>query len=91
MSLGFCPEFCGFLPRLDPVPKVCYSQLVSRNTVSFLEIQNAHRKERAEDARALRTGKVSTRKLQERNSFIPAGATMRINDLAGYVKNRRAK
>jgi hypothetical protein len=64
---------------------------VSRNTVSFLEIQNAHRKDRAEDSRALRTGKVSARKLQERNSFIPAGATMKINNLASYVKNRRAK
>jgi hypothetical protein len=64
---------------------------VSRNTVSFLEIQRAHQKERAEDAGALRSGKTSARKLQETNSFIPVGATMRIVDLAGYVKNRRAK
>jgi hypothetical protein len=64
---------------------------VSGNTVSFLEIQKAHQKERVEDARALRTGKTSARKLQATNSFIPIGATMKIADLAGYVKNRRAK
>lgn len=64
---------------------------MSRNTVSFQEIQNAHRKERAADALALRTGKTSARKLQEKNSIIPAGAAMKINDLAGYVKNRRTK
>jgi len=64
---------------------------VSRNTVSFLEIQKAHQKERAEDVRALRSGKTSARKLQEANSFIPVGATMKIVDLAGYVKNRRAR
>lgn len=64
---------------------------MSSSTVSFLEIQNAHRKERAEDARAVRSGKISVRKLQEANSFIPAGASMKIADLAGYVKNRRTR
>jgi hypothetical protein len=64
---------------------------VSRNTVSFLEIQKAHQKERAQDARALRTGKTSARKLQETNSFIPVRSSMKILDLAGYLKNRRAK
>jgi hypothetical protein len=64
---------------------------VSRNSVSFLEIQKAHQKERAQDARALRTGKTSARKLQETNSFISVRSNMKIVDLASYVKNRRAK
>lgn len=64
---------------------------MSRNTVSFRKIQNAHQKERAEDARALRSGKTSPRKLQETNSFIPVGATIKIVDLVGYVKNRRVR
>jgi hypothetical protein len=64
---------------------------VSRSSVSFLEIQKAHQKERAQDACALRTGKTSARKLQETNSFIPVRSNMKIVDLASYVKNRRAK
>lgn len=64
---------------------------MSRKTVSFLDIQKAHQNERVEDSCALRSEKTSARKLQERNSFIPVGATMKIVDLAGYVKNRRAK
>lgn len=64
---------------------------MNRSTVSFLEIQQSHRKERAEDSRALRAGKVSARKLQEINSFIPVDAEMKIADLAGYVKNRRVR
>jgi hypothetical protein len=64
---------------------------VSRKSVSFIEIQKAHRKDRAEDARAMRSGKTSARELQEKNSIIPAGAVMKIADLAGYVKKRRTK
>jgi hypothetical protein len=64
---------------------------VSRNTVSFLEIQKAHQKGRAQNLRAMRTGKTSARKLQETNSFIPVGSTMKVVDLAGYIKKRRAK
>ncbi|MEI7913032.1 MAG: hypothetical protein WCK77_25710 [Verrucomicrobiota bacterium] len=57
-------------------------------TVSFRKIEAAHRKDRATDARALRSGIVSVRDLQKVNSFIPVGATMRISNLAGYLRNR---
>jgi len=59
--------------------------------MSFRKIQDVHRKERAADARALRSGKTSAAKLQETNSFIPVGASIRIADLAGYVRTRGAK
>jgi hypothetical protein len=60
-------------------------------TVSFREIQDAHKKDRAADARALRSGRATVSELQELNSFIPAGASMRIVNLASYVRNRRPK
>lgn len=60
-------------------------------TVSFREIQDAHKKDRAADTRALRSGRATVSELQELNSFIPAGASLRIVNLAGYVRNRRAE
>jgi hypothetical protein len=60
-------------------------------SVSFREIEDAHRKERAGDAAALRSGEVSARELQERNSIIPAGASIQIVDLAAYVRKRERK
>jgi len=64
---------------------------VRTKTVSFRKIEEAHRKDRASDARALKSGSVSARELQEVNSFIPVGATMRISNLAGYLRNRSAR
>jgi hypothetical protein len=62
---------------------------VKTRTVSFREIQDAHKKERAEDSRALRAGTISAAELQARNSFLPVDAPMQIVDLGGYLKNRR--
>ncbi len=76
---------------LDPPSAQVIVGLVKPRTVSFRKIQEAHKKERAADARALRSGKVSARELQEVNSIIPAAATIRIANLAGYIRNRRAK
>lgn len=64
---------------------------MEKSVVSLREIEDAHRLERAEDASALRTGKTSVRRLQERNSFLPAHATMQIVDLGGYLKARRKR
>ena len=65
--------------------------VVKTKAVSFREIEDAHRKDRASDTRALRSGKVTARELQEANSFIPVGATMRISNLSAYLKNRSAR
>ena len=64
---------------------------VKTKTMSFREIQDAHRKNRAADARALKSGKISAEELQETNSFIPVDASIRIADLAAYVRNREKK
>ncbi len=64
---------------------------VKTKTMSFRKIQEAHRKERAADVRALKSGEISAAKLQEANSFIPVGASIQIADLAGYVRNRETK
>jgi len=71
------------------MPKPCYNAAaVKERTVSFRKIEAAHRKGRASDTRALRSGSMSANVLQEINSIIPAGATMKIANLAGYLKNR---
>jgi len=58
---------------------------------SLSEIDHAHRKERAADTRALRSGKISAQELQQRNSFIPRDAKVEICDLAAYMKSRTSK
>lgn len=69
--------------------RVCCAHRMEIRTVSFKEIETAHRKERAADAVALRTGKISSGQLQEKNSFLPARASMKLVDIAGYLKQRR--
>jgi hypothetical protein len=63
---------------------------VKAGIVTFREIETAHQRERVAESRALRSGKISARQIQDANSLIPAGATIQIVGLGGYLKNRRA-
>jgi hypothetical protein len=55
-------------------------------TVSFKEIEEAHRRERAEDARRLALHLVTQEELQEENSLIPKNTRIEIVDLAAFAR-----
>jgi len=54
--------------------------------VSFKEIEQEHRRLRAEDARRLALHLVTPEELQQENSLIPDHIPIRIKDLAAYAR-----
>ena len=55
-------------------------------TVTFKEIEEEHRRERAEDARRLASHLVTKEELQEENSLVPKHVPIRIENLAAYAR-----
>jgi len=55
-------------------------------TISFQQIEEEHRRERAEDARRLALRLVTPEELQEENSMIPKNVPIRIENLAEYAR-----
>jgi|GEM_PF-6544444 len=54
--------------------------------VTFEQIENEHRQERAEDARRIALGLATREQIHEENSPIPRSAAIHIVDLPAYLK-----
>jgi len=59
---------------------------MSATVVTFEQIENEHRQERAEDARRIALGLATPEQIQEENTLIPKSAAICIVDLPAYLK-----
>ena len=59
---------------------------MSATAVTFEQIENEHRQERAEDARRIALGLATRERIQEENSLSSAIARIEIVDLAKFAR-----
>lgn len=64
---------------------------MAKSTVSFEQLDREHRRERADDALRLRTGRTTPGDLQRENSLFPAGAVFKFDLAAHLARPRRSK
>ena len=74
---------------LDQLGYSCSLPRVKERLVSFAEIDEAHRQERARNAAMIREGKATPREVHESNALVHSNASMEIIDLPAYLKRRR--
>ena len=64
---------------------------MAKATVTFEQLDREHRRERARDAKRLRTGEVTPQALQSENSLFPSDAVIKFDLVAHLTRSRRSK
>ena len=59
---------------------------MARPVITLEQIDEEHRRERANDEERLRTGEVTARELQEENTILPARTKLRLVDFASSLE-----